>query len=243
MGEDGRVATTRTSSAWQRYAWVAGILYVIALVAETVVGLLGGSVSQNDSAAKIANVLYDHRERLLVITYLSVVYAAMFLIYLGRLYDLLRGNTDRSRFLGSLVLAGGALFIALHAVSDIGINGLLGAKLASFGFQHDQGMSYTLYLMTYGLDSVGDVFGSVFAVAAGVLVIHSGVLPRWLGWVSILAGILFFLQGFGLGGVIASFGLVLDLIGFVLFLIFVLVSSVILLKRENALPSTAGGIQ
>jgi hypothetical protein len=61
--------------------------------------------------------------------------------------------------------------------------------------------------------------------------------------VSILVGILFFLQGFGLGGVIASFGLVLDLIGFVLFLIFVLVSSVILLRRENALPDTAGGIK
>jgi hypothetical protein len=60
-------------------------------------------------------------------------------------------------------------------------------------------------------------------------------------WASILAGILFFLQGFGLGGVIASFRLVLDLIGFLLFLIFVLVSSVILLTRENALPHTAGG--
>ena len=55
----------------------------------------------------------------------------------------------------------------------------------------------------------------------------------------ILAGIMLFLQGFGLGGVIASFGLVLDLIGFVLFLIFVLVSSVIMLTRENAVPNTA----
>jgi hypothetical protein len=33
------------------------------------------------------------------------------------------------------------------------------------------------------------VFGSVSAVAAGVLVIDSGVLPRWLGWVSILVGL------------------------------------------------------
>jgi hypothetical protein len=243
MGEDGMVAATRTSSAWERYAWAAGILYVVALVAETVVGLLGGGLSQNSSATKIANALYDHRGRLLVITYLSVVYAAMFLIYLAKLYDLLRRDTDRTRFLGSLVLAGGALFIALHAVSDIGINGLLGAKLASFGFHHDQGVSYTLYLLTYALDSVGDVFGSLLAFAAGVLVIGSGVLPRWLGWASILAGILLFLQGFGLGGVIGSFGLVLDLIGFVLFLIFVLVSSAILLRRENALPDTAGGIE
>jgi hypothetical protein len=115
MGEDGMVAATRTSNAWERYAWVAGILYVIALVAETVVGLLGGGLSQNASAAKIANTLYDHRGRLLVIACLSVVYAAMFLIYLAKLYDLLRRDTDRSRFLGSLVLAGGTLFIALHA--------------------------------------------------------------------------------------------------------------------------------
>jgi hypothetical protein len=243
MGEDGMVAATRTSSPWERYAWAAGILYVMALVAETVVGVLGGGLSQNASAAKIANTLYDHRGRLLVIACLSVVYAAMFLIYLAKLYDLLRRDTDRSRFLGSLVLAGGALFIALHAVSDIGIFGLLGAKLASFGFHHDQGVSYALYLMTYGLDSVGDVFGSLFACAAGVLVVGSGVLPRWLGWVSILAGILFFLQGFGLGGVIASFGLVLDGIALVLLVIFVLVSSVILLTRQNAVPGTAGGIE
>jgi hypothetical protein len=38
-------------------------------------------------------------------------------------------------------------------------------------------------------------------------------------------------QAFGLGGVIANFGLVLDLIGFLLFLIFVLASSVIGLTR------------
>ena len=54
-----------------------------ALVAVSVVELLGGGLSQNASAAKIANTLYDHRGRLLVVTYLSVVYAAMFLIYAG----------------------------------------------------------------------------------------------------------------------------------------------------------------
>ena len=92
----------------------------------------------------------------------------------------------------------------LHAVSDIGITGLVGAKL-----------------MTYALESVGDVFGSLSTVAAGLLVIRSDVLPRWLGWVSILAGIMLFLQGFGVGGVIASFGLILDLVGLVLFLIYI----------------------
>lgn len=40
------------------------------------------------------------------------------------------------------------------------------------------------------------------------------------------------MQGFGLGGVIGSHGLVLDLIGFVLFLVLVLLSSAILLKHQ-----------
>ncbi len=224
------------SRPWVRYAWAAGIVYVVALVAEIVVAL-GFGLTANDSAGKVASGLAEHHTRLLVITYLSAVYAIAFLIYLSSLYNLLRGDTDRSRILGSLVLVGGVLFITLHAVSDIGITGLVGAKLASFGSQHDPGISYTLYLMTYALESVGDVFGSLCFFAAGLLVLRSGVLPRWLGYVSILAGIFLFLQAFGLGGVIASFGLVLDGIGFVLALIFVLVSSVILLRREDAVPA------
>jgi hypothetical protein len=239
MGKDRVVVTaTRTSSsAWERYAWVAGILFVLAVVAETAVSL-GVPINQNDSAAKIARALADHRTTLLIVECLCVVYAATFPIYLWKLYDLLlRRDADGGRALGSLLLVGGVLFVALHAVSDVGIYGLLVGKVALFGAHHDQGISYTLYLMTYALDSVADIFGSLFAFAAGVLVFRSGVLPRWLGWVSIFAAPLLFLQAFGLGGLIASFGLVLDLIGFVLLLLFVLVSSVILLRRENAVRS------
>jgi heme A synthase len=97
--------------------------------------------------------------------------------------------------------------------------------------------------MTFALDSVAGVFSSLFALGAGLLVIRTGVLPRWLGWVAVLAGIMSFLQGFGLGGVIASFGLALEIGGFLLLLLFVLVSSVILLTREKAIPNTAAQIR
>ena len=226
-------ATRSSRTAWERYAWVAGILFVLALVADFVVA---GSipVNQNDSAAKIAAELDAHRTQLLVIAGVCVVYAAMFPIYLWKLYDVLRGEADRSQALASLVLVGGALFVALHAVSDIAITGLVGAKLATYGAQHDHGLSYSLYLLTFAVSSVGDIFGSLFVLAAGLLSMRSGVLPRWLGWVAIVAAIALFLQGFGLGGVIATFGLVLDLIGFVLLLVFVLISSIILLRREKS---------
>lgn len=226
------------SRSWERYAWAAGIAFVLALVAESIVSV-GVAAKQDDSAAKIASQLHDHHTRLIAIACLSIVYAPMFVVYLTRLHDLLRGEAKAPRFLSSSLLIGGVLFVTLHGVSDIGITGLLGAKLAAFGAQHDHGLSYTLYLLTYALDSVGDVFGSLFALAAGALVLASGALPRWLGWLAIVAAPLLFVQGFGLGGVIAEFGLVVDLFAFLFLLIFVLASSAILLVRDRPVATAA----
>src|SRR5690242_10880595 len=79
------------------------------------------------------------------------------------------------------------LFVALHGVSDVGIYGLLAGKVAAYAAHHDGGLSYMLYLLTFALDSVGDVFGSFFMLGSGVLVVATPVLPRWLGWVGIAA--------------------------------------------------------
>ena len=48
------VGATRTCTAGERQAWVAGIVFVVAIVAETAVAF-GISVNQNDSAPKIVN--------------------------------------------------------------------------------------------------------------------------------------------------------------------------------------------
>ena len=200
---------------------------------ETVVGISGGGLSTNASPAKMASVLHEHHERLLVIAYLSVVYAATFVIYLCSLYNLLRGEAGRSR-------SSAPWYSVAECSSSLCTLSATSASRASSGRSSRRWVSKRsgrpLHAVSddVRLDSVGDVFGSLFAFAAGLLVLRSGVLPRWLGWGSILVGVLFFLQAFGLGGVIASFGFVLDLIGFVLFLIFVFVSSVILLTRESA---------
>jgi hypothetical protein len=236
------VRAQQAPGAWERYAWAAGIFFVLALAADFIVAA-SIPINQNDSAAKIATELDAHSTRLLVVAGVCVVYAAMFPIYLWKLYGSLRGDIDQSRALVSLVLVGGVLLVALHAISDIGITGLLGAKLASYGAQHDQGISYALYLMTFAISSVGDVFGSLFLSAAALLAMRSAVLPRWLSWLAILAAIFLFLQGFGLGGVIASFGLVFDLIGFVSFLVFVFASSVTMLRRQRAVDTDTTRIE
>jgi hypothetical protein len=69
-------------------------------------------------------------------------------------------------------------------------------------------------------------------LGTGLLVLRSQALPRWLAWVAIASSPFLFLQGFGLGGVVSTIGLKLDLVGFLLFLIFVLASSVLMLTRR-----------
>ncbi len=163
------------------------------------------------------------------------------MIYLSRLHDLLREHTSHSRFLLTWVLAGAIVWVTLHGVSDIGITGLVGSKIAVTAYRasHDHSGPYNLYLVTFALDSVADVFASLFTVATGLLLLRTHLLPRWQAWTAILAAPFLFTQAFGLGGVIASFGLILDLIGFLLLLIFVLVSSLTLFARSNPARPTA----
>jgi hypothetical protein len=225
-------------STRDRYASIAGIVFVVALVVETAVSA-SIPINQDDSATKIARELDQHSTLVLIAALVSIVYAAAFPIYLWRLADALTTPGGGSASLAALVVAGGTAFVALHAVSDVAIYGLLGSKLASYGAHNDPGISYTLYLTSYALDSVGDIFGGIFALAAGLLALRTGVLPRWLSLVAIVAAVPLLLQAFGLGGVIATFGLVLDLVGFVLLLLFVAASSVVLLQRGRSKLSTS----
>jgi hypothetical protein len=78
----------------------------------------------------------------------------------------------------------------------------------------------------------------IVVACVGVVYAAAFLIYAWLGYVAIVAAIGLFVQGFGLGGVIADFGLVFDLVGFGLFMIFVLASSIVMLRREGTLGRT-----
>ncbi len=229
MGE-----TTQKVTWWERYGWTAGIVFIAALIADLIV-TSGIPLDQNASPAKVAAELDQHSTRLIIVACVCVVYAAAFLVYAWKLYCYLRGDPQESRTIAMLVLVGAVLMVACHALSDVAITGLVGGKIASYAAQNDPGLSYMLYLLTFAISSLGDVFGSVFMLTAGDLVLRCRLLPRWLGYVAIVAAVGLFVQGFGLGGVIGDFGLVFDLIGFGLFMLFVLASSITMLRRERRL--------
>ena len=232
------MATAGPSASWQRFGWAAGIVFIGALIADFVV-TSGIPINQNDSPAKIATELNQHSTRLIIVACVCVVYAAAFLVYAWTLFCHLRGDPHPGHAIATLVLVGAVLMVACHALSDVAITGLVGGKVASYSAHHDPGLSYMLYLLTFAISSLGDVFGSVFMLAVGHLTLRGGMLPRWLGYVAVVSAVGLFVQGFGLGGVIADFGLVFDLIGFALFMLFVLASSIVMLRREHSLGAPA----
>jgi hypothetical protein len=75
-------------------------------------------------------------------------------------------------------------------------------------------------------------------IATGLLLIQSRVSPRWLAWISLIGGTLLFSRCSAFGGVIATYGLVLDLIGFMLCLLFVVLSTASMLRDRGVTHPT-----
>ena len=137
-------ASAQSSATWERWAWAAGVVFVLALLAESAVAV-GIGLTHQDSAATIAAGLHAHEGRMIAIACVSIVYAVAFVVYLWKLYLLLRGDPARPSELSTLVLVGGVLFVTLHAVSDVGITGMLGAKVASYSLSRS--MSVIVFAM------------------------------------------------------------------------------------------------
>ncbi len=60
------IGSTQPTSPWERYAWAAGIVFVVALLAESVISV-GVGLTHHDSAATVAAGLDHHAGRLVAI--------------------------------------------------------------------------------------------------------------------------------------------------------------------------------
>ncbi|HEX3332216.1 MAG TPA: hypothetical protein VHS27_19985 [Gaiellales bacterium] len=97
-------ASPQPAATWERYAWSGGIVFVLALPAESAVAT-GIGLTHQESAAAIATGLDAHEQRLIAIACISIVYAVAFVVYLWKLYLLLRGDLARPNDLSTLVLS------------------------------------------------------------------------------------------------------------------------------------------
>jgi hypothetical protein len=219
---------------------LAGILFVVAVVVADLVAT-SLNVSADQDPITVFVELNSHGHRLLMIASLSIVYVCLFMVYLGGLWAWMRRSAGDSSVAGVLVVLAGGLGLLLHAVPDIGLTGLYASKLMIAGRSDvGAGIVYAVYVMGYAIASVADVFLSVFALMAGLFALERRMLPRWLGWVAIVAAVLLVAQAFTLGGLIASIGTVIDGLGLLLFLVFVAGSSVVMFRQGDLTTRPTG---
>ncbi|HYI14031.1 MAG TPA: hypothetical protein VEX37_01470 [Thermomicrobiales bacterium] len=221
-----------TSTDWERLAMLAGIGFIVALLASifSAPSLAGSDATLAEFADRYAADSSQH----LTSTAMTGVAAVFFLGFLGGLASLLRRSEDSPGVLslvaiGSgvasivLVLAAQATYAAAALVADVE------------GIQPDvvRGLDTVVFtLMQFsGFPRVA------FLGAAALIMLRSANAPNWLGWLALAGAIV---GAIGLGGVSDYYGeSILGLfafLGVILFAVWILATSVVYLRRGERAP-------
>jgi hypothetical protein len=199
----------RTADAiWERRAGWGGIAFVVFSVAWAIVvasaDLAGFESSDEEIRASYAPDGGETGALWLGSLLLALAGVGM-LWFLGSLRALLR-RAEPSGRLAAVAFAGGVLLVGLMFVK----NSLQLGIAAAVDWEDvvvEPGAFRLLDAMFLGLIMHEGVTGAVLAAATSIVVLRTGVLPRWLGWAGVGAAVLAFfsvlIYGLGLFALLA----------------------------------------
>lgn len=211
----------------QWWGGLAGILCVLSLAAASV--LVRHSPSTDQPTGDITGYFTDNRTSALLATYLLGFGATALLFYLGALRQLL-GQDEELHGLADVAFAAGVTVVAVVVVAS--------GMLAVLAFRPDTtpAVARALYDANGLLIAFASFPAAAFLSSASVVVIRSGVLPRWLGWAGLVvaAAELVGAASFGQAGAFRPQGdLVAAQAGANGLLLWLLATSVVLLRRGS----------
>jgi hypothetical protein len=213
-------AGTRGSGRLEALAPLSGILGVV-LIAVGVVIAESGDTPDEDSTPQQILAYFDEEDSSILMGTLVFVVGLLFILwFIGSLRAALAEAEGRPNRLSSLLLAGGTGMVVC----------LTGAIAPQFSaaLSMDEGVELTpdtaqaMWLVGDGLFFFGWFFCGFLLVAAGLLFLRTGFMPKWFGIVSIAMGVLMPVWFIGWA------------IFFFLFPIWVIALSVILYRRNSA---------
>ena len=199
-----------------RLAPLTGVAFIVIAIVGFVIG--GEPPDLDDGTREIVEHYTDNKDSIMLGSVIVALGAAMLVFFGGYLRRVLTAGGDGG-FLPTVAFAG-TVIIAIGAAIDSTINFTLAETVDDIS-----GQSVTTLFALWENDFVPFAMGNfIFLMAAGLSVVHTGALPKWLGWIMILMAVTSFTP-----------------IGFIAFLgmaILVLVMSVLLAVRAGR-PSTA----
>ena len=215
---------------WDKIAAAGGIIGVILLVIGVVI--MGQPPDIDADATTVADFFTDNRDQVLWGTFIQGLGVISFIWFIGAL-----GAAMRDAGEGRLAAVMGIAFAITFSIGAVAAL-TRGALAFSVAEAADPGISLSFYRMGGYLDTVGNLIGSAFFIAVGGAVVRTGLIPKWWGWASVLAGLWLIISStaWARDGFWSPDGA--GFVSFVVFLVWALVTS-ILLVRSTTRTATA----
>ena len=215
------------SDRHSRYAASTGIFFVVLVV----IGFLiqPKPPSSDASAAEVLEYVVDHHNALHVVQLIFGAAMFLFLWFIGALRSCL-GAAEGGRERLAMTAYGGGLIAAAGLIVSLG----LAATAALHPAENGPDVTHALTDASAMVLAVSAPAAVVFFVANSISIVHFGYLPAWLGWLGFATALF---NAFGLGnvftdhGAFAADGALGFLIGFLLFLIWILAASILLVRK------------
>jgi hypothetical protein len=173
---------SQTPGRWSKIAPLFAVLFVAFVVASVVIT---NAPNSDASPASILHFFRTHKNQASISAVLIAPAIVFGLIWFSYLRNWLQRRDVDHRW-GTVAFAGGILFAATGGVAG-GVLAVLGDSPDHLTLSSAQTLNYLQNDLTAILGSAA--FG-VMAISAGVAMIKSARLPTWLGWVSLILGIL-----------------------------------------------------
>jgi hypothetical protein len=169
---------SRAISGAERWLPAGGLVFVVLFF--TALVLTGES---GDNGREVLQHYTSQEGKQIASVFLLAASGIAYLVFVGALRAVLATAEREPRPLSGLGFAGGVVTACLLLVTAA----VLGALTDAVGNAEHPEAFYILNSMTYPLVTFGIAASSLLALATGILTLRSGVLPRWVGWVSLVA--------------------------------------------------------
>jgi hypothetical protein len=159
----------------------------VAFIALVIIGFaVGGEPPDADQPAQeIVDHYVDNKDSVQAGVFLSAVAAAVFLFFAGYLRKVLRAAEGETGTLPAVALAGATVM-----ATGAGIDAMISFTLAETADNIEPSAVQALQAL-WDNDFIPFIIGAgVFLLASGISIVRHGALPRLLGWIGIVLGVL-----------------------------------------------------
>ena len=203
------------------------VLFILCIIFQ------GDTPMSNDTADEIRSFYVDNQEQYLIADFVTgIALVFLFLPFAACLQSVIARAEGEPGICSRLVLAGAIITLAIGGSASIGQGAL--AMGATDEAIDDSGLKLLAYGADYGFAAIGFGF-ALTAISASIVMAGTGVVAKWVGYLGFVAAVLNIIgPAWVIDGDPESALGAIGIIGFLAFGIWVLCTSIMLLRQPQA---------